>query len=667
VTAATGIAEGAVTEMLAARAAAAASGNSATSTRRIVVVVVVGDMACAAHRVVSFPPTHVTFDSFNSITQRVDVYDGRDDTLHSSALSQPRKLIIKPNEKTGATTHAATLHTHLSTTTTTVTYNTINAMRAAPPPRPAAAAALFLLVILGAIAGLSATSEVEFADADQQLEAPTSSTSSSSSTSSRASSPSSDARPAPAELIHSSVDADTGLRTDTFIKPLGRLAPGQVMNTRLVFWFFGFLFSMLIFWHRLSFTPLVHFLTWSATRTHLLSLLFLLLLHHHYLLLLLLARRLSLALPRRPWGAAGALARPAPAAAAAILVVRVTFDLVDGDTRASLPLDATYNHHLGIESRPNAERRKAEAGEKEFVAAARLTRGVSAPVLPCGLGLSFAGGGAEWRGRQAVDDAAVAGGDPWLASAHLWVEPPGTEWGVNAHVIDLRRAARLADTVQCNCGAYSLRTPGTPQDWDHSPLPGGGIRCCGDGALGAIAPSTSTEDERAAVPVSLLYNVTWLPNTTEATARMPDDVRALAAKAPLQSTIMVSSSPMLDGASCAGEYNSKPCGGSKEDMARWTRRVETLGEQAPAPTDQTCGDAAADGSGAPVTVAWSHPFRLTAGTAYEVRWMVGPWDSALSASSYYLLNFVCLPTYTITTECLGFLSCNVECAVSECL
>jgi hypothetical protein len=73
----------------------------------------------------------------------------------------------------------------------------------------------------------------------------------------------------------------------------------------------------------------------------------------------------------------------------------------------------------------------------------------------------------------------------------------------------------VSTCAACRYGAaYGLRTPGTPQDWDYSPLPGGGIQCCGDGALGAVAPGTDT-DEAAAVPVSLLYNVTWLPNTTE--------------------------------------------------------------------------------------------------------------------------------------------------------
>lgn len=70
----------------------------------------------------------------------------------------------------------------------------------------------------------SATSEFEFADPSQAPEARPSSSSKTTTDQ--------DPPPGPAELIHSSVDDTTGLRTDTFIKPLGRLTPGEVMNTR---------------------------------------------------------------------------------------------------------------------------------------------------------------------------------------------------------------------------------------------------------------------------------------------------------------------------------------------------------------------------------------------------------------------------------------------------
>ena len=43
---------------------------------------------------------------------------------------------------------------------------------------------------------------------------------------------------------------------------------------------------------------------------------------------------------------------------------------------------------------------------------------------------------------------------------HLWVEPPNTEWGATVHLIDLRGAADVGDTVQCNCASYAARTPG---------------------------------------------------------------------------------------------------------------------------------------------------------------------------------------------------------------
>ena len=77
----------------------------------------------------------------------------------------------------------------------------------------------------------------------------------------------------PARLLRSVANATTGLRTDTFVKPLGRLEPGEVINTR-------------------------------------------------------------------PWGPAGALSRPDTPENASILIVAIEFDLVHGETRESLPLDA---------------------------------------------------------------------------------------------------------------------------------------------------------------------------------------------------------------------------------------------------------------------------------------------------------------------------------------
>jgi hypothetical protein len=110
-------------------------------------------------------------------------------------------------------------------------------MRATPPRpmrrarAPAAAGALFLLM-LGALAGFSvAKSEERKVGSADSDEAPTSSSSSS-----RASSSKKDAveDPGAVELVHSVVDDATGLRTDTFLKPLGTVTPGQVFNTRCV-------------------------------------------------------------------------------------------------------------------------------------------------------------------------------------------------------------------------------------------------------------------------------------------------------------------------------------------------------------------------------------------------------------------------------------------------
>lgn len=335
-----------------------------------------------------------------------------------------------------------------------------------------------------------------------------------------------------------------------------------------------------------------------------------------------------------------------------MVIIRVSFDIVDTDTNASLPLDQVYNHHLVIYSRiipgvttsrdvveeavkvaraqglsPAAAQRLAGTGGLLgllgtgggiLTATARVNLGLSAIINPCGVGTFFAGGGAEWRGRQAADNAAKAAGDPWLKGDHLWIEPPGTEWGANVHLIDLRDVQNLGDAVQCNCAAYGTRTPGTPVDFDYSPLPGGGIACCGDKALGPVTPAANVSASRG---VSLLYNVTWLPNTTDALAKVPEDTLALLKRIPLQTTLMVSSSAKMDGASCGGEYNAKPCS-SLDAAAAFEIREETR-PVGPSVYNQTCADTPGDGTHQAVTVAWSHPFRLPPDAAYEVRWMVG--------------------------------------------
>jgi hypothetical protein len=53
-------------------------------------------------------------------------------------------------------------------------------------------------------------------------------------------------------------------------------------------------------------------------------------------------------------------------------------------------------------------------------------------------------------------------------------------------------------------------------------------------------------------PVGILYNVTWFPNTPEALQKVPEGIQTLAAKAPMQTTLMVSSNPLVDGAACGG-------------------------------------------------------------------------------------------------------------------
>ena len=92
---------------------------------------------------------------------------------------------------------------------------------------------------------------------------------------------------APARLLSSVFDTDAGLRVDRYVKPLGALRPGEVLNTD-------------------------------------------------------------------PTSDAGTLARPVSNETdpSPMLVARVSFDLVHGETLEPLPLDRLYNHHLVIFSRP---------------------------------------------------------------------------------------------------------------------------------------------------------------------------------------------------------------------------------------------------------------------------------------------------------------------------
>ena len=347
----------------------------------------------------------------------------------------------------------------------------------------------------------------------------------------------SDAAPAPAGPVrHLSTvtDPDTGLVTDTYVKPLGTTTPGEVRNTR-------------------------------------------------------------------PWGEVGLLERPSPNAS--IVIIRVAFDIVHPDTLVPYPLDRIYNHHLVVHSRDdetdesdlrrdvaeilpslmtNASREdlpemlpSAAALERipraaviaamrgPLGAALRRARGHSSLLSPCGVGVGL-------RARPMAGKVTAAFHDPYLNGTSLWVEPPGTTWGVNAHLIDLRDVETLADAVQCNCKAYARRTPGTPQKWDHGPLPGGGIQCCGDGALAPLAPgSAALADPTAfAAPLGILYNVTWFPNTPEALANVPEAIRKLTSLAPMQTTLMVSSNPAVDGARARGIQRAR---------APRTRALETRG------------------------------------------------------------------------------------------
>ena len=93
----------------------------------------------------------------------------------------------------------------------------------------------------------------------------------------------------PPRLLSSTTDPNTGLRVDTYVKPLGVLRPGEVLNTD-------------------------------------------------------------------PTSDVGRLLRPKMNSTdEPMLVVRLTFDLVNGDTLEPLPLDRLYNHHLVIYSRPDMD------------------------------------------------------------------------------------------------------------------------------------------------------------------------------------------------------------------------------------------------------------------------------------------------------------------------
>ena len=133
---------------------------------------------------------------------------------------------------------------------------------------------------------------------------------------------------------------------------------------------------------------------------------------------------------------------------------------------------------------------------------------------------------------------------------------------------------------------------------DHGPLPGGTIACCGDGALGPLAPGSDASMDPGAfgASVGILYNVTWFPNTPEALQKVPENIQTLAAKAPMQTTLMVSSNPLVDGAACGGEYNARACAASslaatpEAEERLWREERFRLGDRATAPGNQTCDE-----------------------------------------------------------------------------
>lgn len=422
---------------------------------------------------------------------------------------------------------------------------------------------------------------------------------------------------APARLLSSVFDTDAGLRVDRYVKPLGALRPGEVLNTD-------------------------------------------------------------------PTSDAGTLARPVSNETdpSPMLVARVSFDLVHGETLEPLPLDRLYNHHLVIFSRPERRGKKkrglasprarglasprddpAASAAVAALAANLSAANLSAVLAPCGVGAFFAGGGAEWRGLRNRENARRArnprGDAAWFGGARAWIDPPAAAWGANVHAIDLRGVRSVRDSVQCNCAAYAERTPGTPQRRDHTPRRGGGIECCGDGARGPLRVSTTAatnpSGNESLAPVALLYEIAWTPlrdalaffaSSADVRNAFPETIQTLRRGAPMTATLMVSSSPDLDGASCAGEYDARPCaaafasedsetetndgnGDERRDSLKtrearaWRSRTDS-DVKPPSPRDQKCAETdPISGEKRNVSVATSHAFRLPPGAALDVSRMVG--------------------------------------------
>ena len=418
----------------------------------------------------------------------------------------------------------------------------------------------------------------------------------------QASAPRSTQNVSPPRLLSSSIDENTGLQIDRYIKPLGSLRPGEVLNTD-------------------------------------------------------------------PTGPLGTLLRPEMnSSTEPMLVARLTFDLVNGDTLDPLPLDRLYNHHLVIYSRPdtgsntngktgsikleNLRDNPSAANVLGRLASGLHSKKLSAVLAPCGVGAFFAGGGAEWRGKIARQTMLLnsnpTGDAAWFEGGDFWLDPPSAKWGVNIHAIDLRSVESVKNAVQCNCAYYALTNPGTPQNFDHSPKRGGGIECCGDQARGR----TVTDSNDTPTPIALTYEVHWAPlskalSVLSSNENVSKTLQVLKRGAPKTTTLMVSSSPDLDGASCFGEYNVRPCPGTYEVLSEdapgdtqlsleerkekeakaWSARANGSASNGPkSPRDQKCAEfdsRLTQDRKRPVTVATSHVFRLPQNTAYDVSRITG--------------------------------------------
>ena len=361
-------------------------------------------------------------------------------------------------------------------------------------------------------------------------------------------------------LLSSVFDADAGLRVDRYVKPLGALRPGEVLNTD-------------------------------------------------------------------PTSDAGALARPVSNETdpSPMLVARFSFDLVHGETLEPLPLDRLNTPHIVIFSRPARRGEKKKTNNKNASPRASGLAMPRGPDDPAGLrrrrrarrepdrreperraravrrGRVFAGGGAEWRGLRDRGEREKRGG----SSSNRGATPPGSAARARGSTRRPPRGAPTctrstcaacgrSGTAWCNCAAYAERTPAR-RSAATTRRDAGGIECCGDGARGPLRMGNDSLNDESSRPWRYCTRSPGRHSGTRSrfsrrprtsVTRFPRPTRALRRGAPMTATLMVSSSPDLDGASCAGEYDvgRAPARSLRKIRKRRRRRKRRRKRRTP-PTD----------------------------------------------------------------------------------